>query len=124
MQDLIADVFAEVLVRFVRDIAIRNCLARLTPEPRNPIGKRYAAALGDANLEPIRDLIVPDCVDQAIFCLLNEIDGGGLKLTFTGPDGRQVDLTEDGLSELAGWYVMEEEEGWRERFSRKRINHY
>ena len=124
MQDLITDVFAQALVRLVRDIAIGNCLARLTPDARSPIEKRYAAALGGANLEPIRDLIVPDCVDQANFCLLNAIDDGGLKLTFTGPDGRQVGLTEDGLSELAGWYVMEEEEGWRERFSRKRINDY
>jgi len=122
MQGSKTDVFAEALVRLVRDCAIRNCRARLKPDTRSPIGKCWVSAVSGNNLEQIGDVIVPDCIDEAIFCLLNAIDEGSLKLMFTGPDDQKVDLSVDGLGELAGWYMGGE--SWRERFSQERINDY
>jgi hypothetical protein len=122
MQGSKIDVFAEVLVRLVRDRAIRNCRTRLTPDTRSPIGKHWVSVVSAGNLEQIGDAIIPDCIDESIFCLLNAIDEGGLRLTFTEPDDQKVDLSVDGLGELAGWYMGGE--SWRERFSQERINNY
>jgi len=80
-------------------------------------------ALSTGDLKRISDVIIPDCVDEAIFCLLHAIDERHLKLTFTAPNGEKVDLADEGLSELAGWYVGGED-NWRYRFSKERINDY
>src|SRR5271166_179770 len=119
MQDSARDAFAEALVRLVRDQAIRNCRARLTPGTRSPIGKHWMSAIMSRNLSEIGDTIIPDCIDEAIFCLLNAIDESGLKLAFTTYDGQKLDLPVDGLGELAGWYMGGE--SWRERFSQERV---
>jgi len=63
--------------------------------------------------------LIPDCVDAALFFLLNAIDQGVLRLQFTAADGKVVDLTSAGDGELAGWYSGEG--GWRSRFSAERI---
>jgi hypothetical protein len=73
-------------------------------------------------LNRIEDVVIPDCIDEAIFCLLNSIDEGGLRLTFTAPNGQSINLSIDGLGELAGWYMGTE--SWRERFSDEKINDY
>jgi hypothetical protein len=78
--------------------------------------------LRDADFDRISDVIIPDCVDETIFCLLNALDEGALRLTFVAPSGQSVDLTVDGLSELAGWYMGAE--NWREKFSKEKINDY
>jgi len=122
MPDPSINSFAEALVRQVRDRAIRNCDALLTPAARSAISKYWKAALQSKNSKTIADIIIPDCVDEAIFCLLNAIDEGGLKLTYVDRDGKSVDLLEDGLSELAGWYVGED--SWRHQYSNQRINKY
>ncbi len=115
--------FAEALVRSVRDRAIQNCLLSLSPQAKDPIAKRWKEVLAHTDLDAIRNVIIPDCVDAAIFCLLFAIDDDALHLTFTNAEGQSVDLTEAGLSELAGWYVGGED-GWREQFSRERVNNY
>jgi len=79
-------------------------------------------ALSTGDLKKISDAIIPDCVDQTIFYLLHAIDNGELKLTFTAPNGENVDLTDGGFGEMAGWYAGED--NWRERFSKERINNY
>jgi hypothetical protein len=122
MPDSSISSFAEALVRLVRDRAIRNCDALLTPGARSPISKHWQAVLVGKNSKTIGDVIIPDCVDEVIFCLLNAIDDGGLKLTYLDKDGKSVDLLEDGLGELAGWYVGPE--SWRHEFSSQRINDY
>jgi len=114
--------FAEALVRLVRDRAIQNCDARLTPGTRSPIGKYWQAALEGKNSRAIGNVIIPDCVDEAIFCLLNAIDDGGLKLIYVDGSGNSVNLLESGLGELAGWYVGTD--SWRHKFSSQRINEY
>lgn len=122
MPDQIIISFAEAIVRFVRDRAIQNCVVRLDSPPKSPIGKHWTKMLGSTDLEQVQNVIIPDCVDETIFCLLNAIDEGGLKLSFTAPNGQEVNLTAAGLGELAGWYMGAG--NWRENFSKEKINHY
>ena len=114
--------FAEALVRLVRDRAIRNCSTRLDPNTLSPIGKNWIALLSEEDLNQAINTIISDCVDETIFCLLNAIDENRLKFKFTTSSGNNVDLTTEGLGELAGWYMGVE--SWREEFSDERINDY
>jgi len=122
MPDPSIGAFAEALVRLVRDRAIRNCDARLKPGSRSPIGRHWQAALDGYDPMAIADMLIADCVDEALFCLLNAIDEGGLRLTYVSPDGQSVDLCEGGRGELAGWYMGAE--NWRDKFSDQRLNDY
>ena len=63
--------------------------------------------------------VIPDCVDEALFCLLRAIDQGVLTLSYTAESGQVVDLSEDGLGELAGRYMGSG--GWRQMFSEQRF---
>jgi hypothetical protein len=95
---------------------------RLNPDTRSPIGRKWIEALGTANLNEIANVVVPDCIDEAVFCLLNAIDEEGIVLSFIAPGGESVDLSKEGLGELAGWYMGVE--SWREQFSEEKINDY
>lgn len=108
--------FAEILVRQVRDAAIRNCDGLLQPNAGSPAGKRWRGT----SLEPesLR-IFIPDAVDEAIFSLLNAIDQGLLRMKFITSTGREVDLADEGLCELAGWYMGSG--GWRAMFSGERF---
>lgn len=117
------DLFAENLIRLVRDRAIRNCSSNVGPGPKSPIGRHWTTALVRSNIDSIRDVIIPDCVDEVIWCLLNAIDKEELELLFVAPDGQMVDLCKDGLGELGGWY-MGNDQGWRQRFSREKFIDY
>ena len=66
------------------------------------------------------DVIIPDVVDETIFCLLDAIDNDLLHLVFVSPDGTTVDLTKEGRSELGGWF-MGIDESWRTEYSTERI---
>jgi len=109
--------FAAALVREVRDRAIQAC--DFTLQHTSPKGRRWqeAASLGT---EELAKLLVPECIDEAIFQLLHSIDDGRFQLTFTSRDGTRFDLAEEGLGELAGWYVGE----WRAKYSRERFVDY
>jgi hypothetical protein len=107
--------FAEILVRQVRDEAIRNCDVMLQHNSAAPHAKRWRKAV--VNPESLRP-VIPDVVDEAIFALLRAIDEGGLRLKFVSAAGSEVDLTAEGMSELAGWYVGSG--GWRAQFARER----
>ena len=64
--------------------------------------------------------MIPDCVDETVFALLQAIDQGLLRITFTGANGEKIDLTEEGLGELSGWYMGSG--GWRKMYSKERFN--
>ena len=118
------DEFAESLVRLVRDTAIRNCRLNLRPGAKYPEAERWKTLLNtDDSREAVANTIIHDCVDQTIFCLLNAIDGGW-NLSLTGSDGEQTDLSCGGYGEMAGWYLGEDEDSWRVRFSKEKINKY
>jgi hypothetical protein len=64
--------------------------------------------------------MIPDVVDQALFYLMHALDNGLLRAKSVSGSGKDVDLMEDGLGELAGWYIGTND-GWRPRFSEQRF---
>jgi hypothetical protein len=59
--------------------------------------------------------IASDAVDEALFALLNAIDNGHIHLLLKDESGTTVDLTEDRMSELGGWYMG----SWRGKYSKE-----
>jgi hypothetical protein len=109
--------FARKLVQAVRDRALRSCDLNLRPEAAAVPAKRWREA-GVTGGSGAANVIVPDAIDEALFFLLNAIDQGILRLRYVAEDGSEVDLSEDGLGELAGWYVGPD--GWRRQYSSER----
>ena len=111
--------FARTLVRQVRDPAISSCDRQLDPSSRAPVAVRWRQALvGGTPVDAVRT-VIPDCVDEVLFYLLQAIDQGVLRLCFTDEAGEVVDLTEAGLGELSGWYMGSA--GWRAQYSEQRF---
>jgi hypothetical protein len=113
------DEFAQNLVRFVRDAAIGSNDRELLPTAGSPVGKRWRKAAKEESPEDFARVLIPDVVDDTIFYLLHAIDDGGLTLTFTASNGKTVNLTEEGLGELAGWYMGND--GWCGMYSTQRF---
>jgi len=113
MKTQLLEKFAQQLIEHVRDVSIRNCDAMLSPSANSPIAQRWRRA-GCA--PSVVATIIPDIVDETIFALLHAIDTGELRLSFSS-EGAQIDLTDDGMAELAGSYVGGE---WRASFSKER----
>jgi hypothetical protein len=108
--------FGQLLVRHVRDVAIRSCDLQLTPQSDTPLSRRWRqAALASGGAVP-PEVLIPDCVDEAILAFLRAIDQGLLRLSFTATSGETVDLREASGGELAGRYG-----GWRAKYSKERF---
>lgn len=107
--------FAQILVRQVRDAAIRNCDALLLPQAGSPVARRWRQ-LGASPSEI--GVVIPDAIDEAVFSVLQAIDQGLLRLKYVSRSGREIDLTEEGLGELSGWYMGSG--GWRAMYSQER----
>jgi hypothetical protein len=112
--------FAKLLVKEVRDRAILSCDSRLKKCFKGPIAKRWRANLRDKSSRDLAKSMIPDCIDDALFYLLYAIDSGVLRLSFTASNGNVVDLTTDGLGELAGWLAMGKG-GWKSHYSQQRF---
>lgn len=108
--------FAEQLVASVRDTAVRNCDQLLEPQANSPTAKRWRSAGLSA---ACGHTVIPDAVDEVVFALLLALDQGAPRMKFVSANGREVDLAEEGLGELAGWYMGSG--GWREMFSNERF---
>lgn len=106
--------FAHLLVQHVRDAAIRSCDLQLKPDSRSPIAKRWREE--DSNAAAI----IPDCVDETLFQLLQAVDQGVIRLSFHPKASESIDLSEVGLGELSGSFMASG--GWRTEFSHERIN--
>jgi len=111
--------FAKLLIAHVRDKAVAACdLARST-ECNALVAKRWRTRIEDHQSQELAFEIIPDCVDNTLFYLLDAVDRGFLKVSFTAASGQSIDLVEKGESELSGWYMASQ--GWRlyskERFS-------
>ncbi len=113
--------FARLLVRIVRDRSIVSCDGQTKLESNSPIALRWRRFHIDANSTALAEAMISDCVDDAIFHLLQAIDCGDLQLRFVASTGTIVDLTKDGMGELAGWYMMGKE-GWRAQFTQQRFS--
>lgn len=107
--------FARTLVQQVRDEAIRGCDLMLEPRASFAAARRWKGLDADAELR----VVIPDAVDEAVFAILRAIDQGMLRLKYVASSGREIDLTEEGLGELGGWYMSTG--GWRAMFSAERF---
>lgn len=117
MPNLQIEEFAKILVREVRDAAIQSNDRRLNPTATHVVAKRWRQSARAGQLEPVAKVLIPDIVDDTIFYLLRAIDDGALKLSFTDSHGKTVDLSEEGLGELAGWYAGE----WNGKYTKERF---
>lgn len=109
--------FAKILVEQVRDAAISGLDTNLRPDAGSVTAKRWRAAGVSKGKQS--EVLIPDSVDAAIYFLLRAIDNGILVVKMVDPSGEEIDLTEDLLGELAGWYVGPG--GWREQYSTERL---
>lgn len=119
MDDPRIEEFGRLLVTEVRDRAIRNCDMLLNPNGQSPAAKRWREKGYIPNGDELARAMIMDCVDQALFYLLESIDSGALRLSFVTSAGSNVDLTEDGVGELAGWYAGVQE--WVAKYSKERF---
>jgi hypothetical protein len=108
--------FAKILIEWVRDAAIRSNDRALHGE--HVIAKRWRDAAASGSPEAFAKVLIPDVVDDTLFYLLHAIDDGLLKLSFTASNGKIVDLSTEGLSELAGWYAGKE---WVAKYTKERF---
>jgi hypothetical protein len=109
--------FARVLVKQVRDESIQNCDRNLEPSALGVIAERWRSLnLGPAEAR----VLVADVVDKVVFYFLHAIDQGDLHMKYISTNGREVDLTEEGMGELGGWYAGSP--GWKEEHSTERIS--
>jgi hypothetical protein len=122
MENQGVELFAKQLIEKVRDRAIMNCDGYLTAD------KLYAAAVGPgsqfsrAEFDRLVQYVISNSVDTTLFYLCLSIDYGELNLRYSADNGDDLNLTEAGEQEMAGWYAMlDNEEGWRQRFSKERI---
>ena len=107
--------FAQIIVRHMRDTAIQSCDGQVQPHSISPAAKRWRQS--GVSPEALYSLI-PDIVDEAVFCFLQALDQGLLPIKYVSKGGTEVDLAKEGLGELSGWYAGNG--GWREMFSNER----
>ena len=113
--------FARILVEEVRDRSVFSCDSQSQPESNSPVAKRWRQHLTSEESLALARSMIPDCIDDVIFHLLNAIDSGALHLSFRASNGKAVDLTDEGAGELAGWYMMSKE-GWRAKYTEQRFS--
>jgi hypothetical protein len=89
------------------------------PTAKYALAKRWAKAASEKNPADFARVLIPDIVDDTIFYLLQAIDQGSLRLAYTASNGKVVDLTDQGLGELSGWFAGSD--GWREMYSKERF---
>ena len=109
-----------LLVRHVRDVAIQSCDMQLLPHSQTPTAKRWRRAAIPFNGQVPPQVLIPDCVDEAIFAFLRAIDQGLLPLSYVTENGETVDLVKEGRGQLAAMYMAND--GWRAKYSKERIN--
>jgi hypothetical protein len=109
-----------LLVRHVRDVAIQSCDLQLLPHSQTAMAQRWRKAAIPHGGKVPPEILIPDCVDETIFTFLRAIDKGLLPLSFTAENGEMVDLVKDGQGKLADEYIRPG--GWRDQFSKERIN--
>jgi hypothetical protein len=109
------------LVTITIDYHVVDTVPTRHPERRLPstIAKRWKEVADRNGGESIR-VIIPDSIDETIFQLLDAIDQGLLPLSFTSSNGTIVNLAEEGMGELAGWYMSSG--GWRGLYSNERVH--
>ena len=111
--------FARLLIVHVRDLAVSGSDMSLDTDANGPTAKRWRQKMQTGEPKDLASEMIPDCVDNTLFYLLNAIDQGLLKISFTASSGKTIDLTEVGESEMSGWYMATD--GWRHEYSKERF---
>jgi hypothetical protein len=111
--------FGRLLVQHVRDAAIQDGDRRLAEDAPSPIARRWREVLKGAK-PGIAETLIADCVDDALSCLLRAVDQEVLRISFRASNGKIVDLSEEGLGELCGWYNGSKK-GWRTMYAKERF---
>jgi hypothetical protein len=111
--------FAKLLVREVRDRAIVSCDSQLQAHSNGPTAKRWRENLTDGASKALALAMIPDCIDDAVFYLLHAIDTAALRVSFTAANGTVIDLSNEGMGELAGWFAGSD--SWRSKYSEQRF---
>lgn len=109
--------FARILVEQVRDPAIQSCDMTLNRDGKYATAIRWREARARCTPKEFAAMLIPDIVDSVLFHLLHAIDGGSLEVTFSASSGKSVNLTQEGMSELAGWYASKD---WPKAYSKER----
>lgn len=109
-----------LFVHHVRDVAIQSCDLQLLPHSQTAVAKRWRRAAIPFNGQVPPQVLIPDCVDEAIYAFLHAIDQGLLPLSYVSENGETVDLVKEGRGELAPRYMAPD--GWRAKYSKERIN--
>ncbi len=111
--------FAKLLVKYVRDAAIKGSDTQLYATNMNsPIAKRWREARNSGDIDKFAETIIVDTVDETIGNFLLAIDQQLLNLSFAASNGRNITLTHDLIGELCGWYMGE----WRYEYSSERCS--
>ena len=112
--------FAKNLIEAVRDRAVDSFDGILVRNMNSETTRKYVEEFGENMESSIRN-VIPDIVDTTIFYLLKAIDNQDIALFYGKQNAELVDLEADGMGELAGNYVADDADGWRQRFSRSRV---
>jgi hypothetical protein len=108
--------FAKILIEKVRDAAIQSSDRVFGEE--YVVSKRWKEAAAKGTPEAFARVLIPDIVDDTLFYLLHAIDSGAMRISFVASNGNVVDLTEEGMAELAGWLGGD---GWISKYSEQRF---
>lgn len=110
--------FAKLLVRKVRDRAIRNQDSQLYGKNlRVPTIKHWRELREAGNIDKYVEAIIADSVDEAIAVFLTALDDKIFSLSFKAANGERVVLDEL-AGEFCGYFMGE----WREEYATERIS--
>jgi hypothetical protein len=117
--EAVVDEFARLVMRFVRDDAVRSADALFTNNART--GRRWREIVATAApADAIRE-VIPDIVDQAVDCLLDAIDQELLPLYFRLGEGEPVELCGANDTPMLAWYGGGSD-SWLARFAEERYH--
>jgi hypothetical protein len=117
--EAVVDEFARLVMRFVRDEAVRSADALFTNNGRT--GQRWREIVATATPEDAIREVIPDIVDAAVDCLLDAIDQELLPLYFRLGEGEPVELCGANDTPMLAWY-RGDSDSWLARFAKERYH--
>jgi hypothetical protein len=111
--------FGRKLMEHVRDETIQTCDFYASGGSRYRVSKRWRKAAESGRSALLKE-VIPDIVDSALAHLLDAIDEGWLKLTYTAENGKVLELNDCDPGPLAGW-LGGGEGGWTTTYSKERF---
>lgn len=113
--------FARILMQHVRDEAIQSCDDLLDPLSRSPLSRRWRKASQSGIPEMLAKEAIPDIVNRTLFYLLDAVDEGWLKLSFTAENGKVLDLNQQSEGGHLGGWIGGGKYGWITKYSKARF---